>query len=48
MPVQIMVAPAASGTSGIPGGYLALAACVIAGIVICIAFLVYRMRKGNR
>jgi len=46
MPVQIMVVPAASGTSGIPGGLLA--GCMIAGIVICIAFLVYRKKKENR
>jgi hypothetical protein len=48
MPVQIMVAPAASGTSGITGGLPALAVCIIAGIVICIAFLVYRKKKENR
>ena len=46
VPVQIMVVPAASGTSGIPGGLLA--GCMIAGIVICIAFLVYRKKKENR
>ncbi|MFA6225162.1 MAG: S-layer protein [Methanoregula sp.] len=48
MPVQIMVVPPASGTSGIPGGYLTLASGVIAVIVICIAFLVYRRKMENR
>ncbi|MEI7857381.1 MAG: S-layer protein [Methanomicrobiales archaeon] len=48
IPVQIIVTPADSGSSGIPGGSPVLIGCVIGGIVICIAFLVYRMRMGNR
>lgn len=48
IPVQITIVPGVSATFGIPGGYLALAAVVVAGIIICIAFLVYRMRKENR
>ena len=42
--VQVRVVPAASGSSVVP----ALAGCVIAGIIILIAFLVYRQKKENR
>jgi hypothetical protein len=45
LPVQLTVVTAASG---LPGGFPALAGCGIAGIMICIAFLVYRQRKENR
>ncbi len=48
MPVQITVVPTASGASGIPGGYLTLASGLIAVIVICIAFLVYRRKMENQ
>jgi hypothetical protein len=48
LPVHIKVTPVVSSTSGIPGGFPALAGCIIAGIVICIALLVYRKRKENR
>jgi hypothetical protein len=45
IPLQIAVVPAASG---IPGGLLAVAGCIIAGIVICIAFIVYRQKNKSR
>jgi hypothetical protein len=48
LPVQITVVAAASGISVVPGGLPALAGCVIAGIVICMAFLAYRPRRENR
>ena len=47
-PVQITVVPTASGTSGIPGGYLTLASGLIAVIVICIAFLVYSRKMEDQ
>ena len=46
--VHIEVTPVVSGTPMIPGGLPALAGCIIAGIVICIAVLVYRKRMENR
>lgn len=48
LPVQLTIVSAASGLSAVPGGLPALAGCVIAGILICIAFLVYRQRMKNR
>jgi len=44
IPVQISVVPAAST----PAGTLVLAGCILAGIIICIAFLVYRQKIKNR
>jgi len=48
LPVHIEVTPITSGTSGIPGGLFPIAGMVIAGIMICIALHVYRMKKENR
>jgi hypothetical protein len=42
--LQIAVVPAAS----VPIGFLAFAGCIIVGIVICIAFIVYRRKKATR
>jgi hypothetical protein len=44
IPVQISVVPAAST----PAGSLLLAGCILAGIIICIAFVVYRQKNKNR
>lgn len=44
LPLQIAVVPAAS----IPAGLLALAGCILVGIVAGIAFLVYRRKKAIR
>lgn len=44
LPLQIAVVPAAS----IPAGLLALAGCILVGIVAGIAFLVYRRKKATR
>jgi hypothetical protein len=44
IPVQIAVVPADS----VPAGLLALAGCILAAIVICIVFLVYRQKKKSR
>jgi hypothetical protein len=48
IPVTIVVVPAASGISAVPGGLPVLAGCVIAGIMICTAFLIYRQKKESR
>lgn len=48
LPVQLTVLTAASGLFAVPGGFTALAGCAIAGIVICITFLVYRKKTENR
>jgi len=47
IPVQVTTVTA-PGISVIPGGFPALAGCVIAGIVICIVFLIYRQKTENR
>jgi hypothetical protein len=44
IPVQISVVPAAST----PAGTLVLAGCILAGIIICIAFVVYRQKNKSR
>jgi hypothetical protein len=41
LPVQVAV------VTTVPGGFPALAVCAIAGIVICIAFLVYRKKRES-
>jgi hypothetical protein len=44
IPVQIAVVPAAP----IPAALLALAGCILVGIIACIAFLVYRRKKKTQ
>jgi hypothetical protein len=39
--VQVTISPA------VPGGFLALAVCVIAGIIICIGYVVYRKKRES-
>jgi len=48
IPVQIAIVPASSGISAVPGGFPGLAGCIIAGIVISVALLVYRQKKTSR
>lgn len=45
IPVQISVV---TGASGIPGVLLAVAGCILAGIIVCIAVLVYRQKNKSR
>lgn len=47
VPVKIEIVPATSGLSATEGGFLALAGCVIGGIVIGMALRIHRLKKED-